>query len=91
MNKIFSCLKNSLLFCLLAINCLPLYAQQNNIIPPPPYIKTVVLKPLNPEIYAPVVKLGEILTLSFDDINAEQKIYIFGNYLHQMMIEVVCI
>lgn len=50
-------------------------AQQNNIIPPPLHIKTIEFKPLDPEVYAPIVKLGEKLRLSFDDINAEQKIY----------------
>lgn len=52
-----------------------LEAQQNNIVPPPPFIKTVEFKPLDPEAYAPIVKLGEKLRLSFDDINAEQRIY----------------
>ena len=75
MNKMPNCLKKSILFCLFTYLWFPISAQQNNIIPPPPYIKTVVLKPLNPEIYTPIVKLGEKLTLSFDDINAEGKIY----------------
>ena len=75
MNKMSGSLKYFLLFCLSVINCIPVKAQQNNIVPPPANIKTVVLKPLNPELYAPVVKLGEKLTLSFDDINAEGKIY----------------
>ncbi len=52
-----------------------LKAQQNNIIPPPLHIKTIEFKPLDPEVYAPIVKLGEKLRLTFDDINAEQRIY----------------
>lgn len=52
-----------------------LRAQQNNIIPPPLHIKTIEFKPLDPEAYVPIVKLGEKLRLSFDDINAEQIIY----------------
>ena len=44
-------------------------AQRNNIIPPPSHIKTIEFKPLDPDSYAPVVKLGEKLKLSFDDIN----------------------
>lgn len=52
-----------------------LQGQQNNIIPPPLHIKTIEFKPLDPELYAPIVKLGEKLRLSFDDINAEQRIY----------------
>ena len=50
-------------------------AQGNHIIPPPLHIKSVELKPIDPEAYAPIVKLGEKLILSFDDINAEQIIY----------------
>ncbi|MCA0933452.1 DUF5103 domain-containing protein [Lutimonas saemankumensis] len=52
-----------------------LQAQRNNIIPPPSHIKTIEFKPLDPDSYAPVVKLGEKLKLSFDDINADQRIY----------------
>lgn len=75
MNKKSYFLKNLLLICLFSIIFWPLSAQQNNVIPPPPFIKTVVLKPLDPEVYAPIVKLGEKLILSFDDINAGEKIY----------------
>ncbi|WKK65536.1 DUF5103 domain-containing protein [Lutimonas zeaxanthinifaciens] len=65
-----------LLFILIGILGTPqLRAQQNNIIPPPPHIKTIEFKPLDPDAYAPVVKLGEKLKLSFDDINADQRIY----------------
>jgi len=75
MNKVSYFLKKSILICLFSIIILPLSAQRNNIIPPPPFIKTVVLKPLDPEVYAPIVKLGEKLILSFDDINAGENIY----------------
>jgi len=75
MIKITDSIKYSVLFYLFTTLFLPLNAQQNNIIPPPPFIKTVVLKPLDPEVYAPIVKLGERLILSFDDINAGEKIY----------------
>ena len=75
MNNIPYFWKNSILICLFSIIFLPLSAQRNNIIPPPPFIKTVVLKPLDPEVYAPIVKLGEKLILSFDDINAGRNIY----------------
>jgi hypothetical protein len=50
-------------------------AQINPIISPPPNIKTVVLQPLKPDSYAPIVQLGERLLLSFDDINASENIY----------------
>ena len=49
--------------------------QQNNIILPPPNIKTIDLRPLKQDAYAPVVKLGEKLKLSFDDINSAENIY----------------
>ncbi|MCP4884351.1 MAG: DUF5103 domain-containing protein [Flavobacteriales bacterium] len=58
-----------------ALCVVQLSAQQNNIIPPPLHIKTIEFKPLDPDLYAPIVKLGEKLRLSFDDINAEQNIY----------------
>lgn len=54
---------------------LPLNAQNRVTIVPPLNIKAVELKPLRPNTYAPIVKLGETLKLSFDDINAEQRIY----------------
>ncbi len=75
MNNVSYFLKKSVLIYLFSIIFLPLSAQRNNIIPPPPFIKTVVLKPLDPEVYAPIVKLGEKLILSFDDINAGENIY----------------
>jgi len=50
-------------------------AQNPNLVAPPPYIKTVVLKPVDPEAYTPIVKLGEKLILSFDDISSERRIY----------------
>ena len=52
-----------------------LFAQQPNMVLPPPNIKTVVLKPEDPEAYVPIVKLGEKLILSFDDLNADRQIY----------------
>ena len=62
-------------FLALFLSLHPSYAQYPNMITPPPYIKTVVLKPADPEAYTPIVKLGEKLILSFDDINAEQRIF----------------
>lgn len=44
-------------------------------VPPPSNIKTIVLKPADPEAYVPIVKLGEKLILSFDDLNADRQIY----------------
>lgn len=68
-------LKKTIFLLSIALCFFQLQAQQNNIIPAPSYIKTIEFKPLDPESYAPIVKLGEKLRLSFDDINAEQKIY----------------
>ncbi|MDY0781588.1 DUF5103 domain-containing protein [Tenacibaculum sp. IB213877] len=38
-------------------------------------IKTVQLRPLSSNQFAPIVKLGEILELSFDDLDADNKQY----------------
>lgn len=51
------------------------FAQNPNLVAPPPFIKTVVLKPADPDAYTPIVKLGEKLILSFDDISSERRIY----------------
>ena len=52
-----------------------LNAQNRATVVPPPNIKSIVLKPNNPNFYAPIIQLGERLRFSFDDINAEQRIY----------------
>ncbi len=75
MYKNFERIKKMMLLLAFALCFVQLSAQQNNIIPPPLHIKTVKFKPLDPDLYAPIVKLGEKLRLSFDDINAEQNIY----------------
>ena len=62
-----------LLFSLFFI--LSLNAQNVVTVVPPLNIKAIVLKPARPNTYAPIIKLGESLKLSFDDINAEQRIY----------------
>jgi hypothetical protein len=67
--------KKVLLIGLILLCCFTLNAQQNNIILPPLNIKTIEFKPLKPEAYTPIVKLGEKLILSFDDINSEERIY----------------
>ncbi len=54
---------------------LPLNAQNAITIVPPLNIKSIVLKPVRPDTYTPIIKLGESLELSFDDINAEQRTY----------------
>ena len=77
MNKMKNHFFISILISLISIFCLPIYAQKNNVITPPDHIKTVVLKPLHQETYAPIVKLGEKLLLSFDDINSDERIYTY--------------
>jgi hypothetical protein len=68
--KFFSIAAIMILMSDLTIN-----AQNNPIIIPPINIKSIVLKPLKPNSYAPIIKLGEKLELSFDDINANEIIY----------------
>lgn len=52
-----------------------LFGQNPNIVVPPTNIKSIVLKPIKPNTYAPIIQLGEKLILSFDDINAQEIIY----------------
>lgn len=65
--------KNIFLLALIISSTFNLCAQNTSI--PPLNIKAIVLKPLKPNSYAPIIKLGEVLQLSFDDINAEEIIY----------------
>ncbi len=39
------------------------------------HIKTIILKPMAINSYAPIVQLGEKLLLTFDDLNADEHIY----------------
>ncbi|MBL4939382.1 MAG: DUF5103 domain-containing protein [Lutibacter sp.] len=39
------------------------------------HIKTIIFKPVKANSYAPIIKLGEKLTLSFDDLNADEHYY----------------
>jgi hypothetical protein len=52
-----------------------LLAQNPRMVLPPPNIKTIVFKPADPEAYVPIVKLGEKLVLSFDDLNSDRQFY----------------
>ncbi|NLP58505.1 DUF5103 domain-containing protein [Lutibacter sp. B1] len=40
-------------------------------------IKTIILKPTSVNNYAPIIELGEKLTLSFDDLNADEHDYTY--------------
>ena len=39
------------------------------------HIKTIIFKPISANRYAPIIKLGEKLKLSFDDLNADEHYY----------------
>lgn len=41
----------------------------------PSHIKSIVLKPLRTNEYAPIIRLGETFILEFDDLEADQKSY----------------
>lgn len=43
----------------------------------PENIKTISLKPSSINTYAPIIKLGEVITLSFDDLNANEQDYTY--------------
>lgn len=51
------------------------FTQQKAVINPPSNIKSVVLSPLTANEYAPIIKLGAPLVLSFDDLDAQQEQY----------------
>ena len=68
---------NTLILLFLFIFSTTLTSQNINIVTPPSNIKSVVLKPVRPNSYAPIIQLGEKLILSFDDINAQEIIYTY--------------
>jgi hypothetical protein len=43
----------------------------------PDHIKTIILKPALTNTYAPIIKLGQQLILSFDDLNADEHRYFY--------------
>ncbi|MDO9261521.1 MAG: DUF5103 domain-containing protein [Flavobacteriaceae bacterium] len=72
--------KHFLFFWLLIVSCLisfqQVYAQNNNLTDAE-YIKTVVLKSENANSFAPIFRLGEPFSLSFDDVEADEKDYYY--------------
>jgi len=50
-------------------------AQQNATVQPPSHIKSIILKPLRTNEYAPIIRLGEPFILEFDDLEVDQKSY----------------
>jgi type 9 secretion system plug protein len=51
------------------------FAQSNQV--DAAHIKTIVFKPTITNTYAPIIKLGEKLKLSFDDLNADEHYYTY--------------
>jgi len=54
-----------------------LFSQGDFDIVEPDYIKTVILQPVKPDSYVPIMRLGESFILSFDDLEADQKYYYY--------------
>jgi hypothetical protein len=58
-------------FFLILLNTGVVHSQSSD----PDYIKTIILKPALTNTYAPIVKLGQRLMLSFDDLNGDEHRY----------------
>ncbi|WP_196895108.1 type IX secretion system plug protein [Aureivirga marina] len=54
-----------------------LYAQDLLDAPLPENIRTAILRPVATNQYTPIIKLGERIKLSFDDLNADNKDYFY--------------
>lgn len=67
-------IKQTYFLLLILINS-PVFSQEYAKITSPSYIKSIVLKPLKSNAYFAIIKLGETIKLSFDDINALEKLY----------------
>jgi len=67
--------RNLFLYAVIFFSFFNLWSQRLNTVTPPLNIKSIVLKPLKANSYAPIIKLGEVLELSFDDINAQELVY----------------
>lgn len=52
-----------------------IYAQNGIKIAPPSNIKSIFFKPKKLNSYAPIIKLGETMGLSFDDLDGDMKLY----------------
>ncbi|MBI9040430.1 DUF5103 domain-containing protein [Lutibacter sp.] len=68
-------MKNIFLFSFFTFIYCNSYSQIN--FSQPDYIKTVQLKPAVSNLYAPIIKLGETIQLSFDDLNADEHTYTY--------------
>ena len=63
--------------CFFTTFLMSLFCYSQNLITEPNYIKTIILKPNSINNYAPIIKLGDKLELSFDDLNADEADYYY--------------
>ncbi|SFS65287.1 type IX secretion system plug protein [Lutibacter maritimus] len=68
-------MKNTLLFLVLAFLFNVAYCQID--FSQPNHIKTIQLKPIATNSFAPIIKLGDKIQLSFDDLNADEHTYTY--------------
>ena len=63
-----------LLFCIIIFSQ-SIFGQKEVIVNPPNNIKSIVFNPFKTNEYAPIIKLGSSFSLSFDDLDGDQKEY----------------
>jgi len=64
-------------FLLFSITCFIQLGFSQSDFTEPDYIKSIILKPSALNTYAPIIKLGERINLSFDDLNADEHDYTY--------------
>ncbi|VAW27057.1 hypothetical protein MNBD_BACTEROID04-520, partial [hydrothermal vent metagenome] len=69
-------MKKYFFFFFIMLFFIPLSYSQSGFIEPN-YIKTIIFKPTATNNYAPIIRLGEKLILSFDDLNADEHNYTY--------------
>ena len=75
MYTMFKFSKTIFLLSVTFVSSLNSLAQTDTFVTPPQNIKSIVFKPIRADIYTPIIQLGEVLELRFDDINAKEIIY----------------
>jgi len=68
-------LKNYILFSFFLLFFAFGFSQINSV--EPENIKTIILKPFKTNTYAPIIRLGEKIQLTFDDLNADEHTYTY--------------
>jgi len=68
---------NAFFSFLLVANTLFIHAQSEVITSPPENIKSIVLRPIQTNNYTPIIRLGELFILEFDDLNVNQEEYTY--------------